>query len=70
MVTASYATPQFSILIILKEHAKTKQTNSQLRKIAQQTPSMQSPTTQPTATKPTITQKVVKKTSTNVKKIV
>ena len=51
MVTASYAVPQSSLVTMLKELAKARQMNRQLRKGVYQTLSKQGPAPQPTATK-------------------
>ena len=54
-VTASHIVSQSSLVTIIKELAKVKETNQQLRKGIQQLSSKQNPTTQPTAIKLTVT---------------
>ena len=58
MVTDPYPVPQSSLVTILKELVKVKETNKQLRKNIQQMPSKQNPT-QLTATKLTFTPKTL-----------
>ena len=57
-IIVSYAVPQTSVVAILKEVVKTKQSNWQLRKSIQQTlPKQTPPLAQPAVTKPTTTPK-------------
>ena len=58
-VTVSYAIPSLCLMTILKELAKAKQTNHQLRKIVQITQPKQSATPQQAVVKRVITCKVI-----------
>ena len=68
MVMASYAVPSVVLVTILKELAKAKQMNQQLRKSIQQTPSKQTPLMQPEVTRLSTTLKVVTTKSSTISK--